>query len=344
MASLFCMGNPLLDISAPVPPETLTKYGVEAGNAILAEEKHLPVFEELAALPEVEYIAGGATQNSARVCQWALQRPGAVTYVGCIGRDNFGEKLETAAKKDGINVLYQHDETTPTGTCAVLVVGKERSLIANLGASEKATQAHAESPAVTAALDAAKVIYISSFFLTHSADTITAVCKKAAEANKIMTMNLSAPFLLQVPPFAAKVKEFMPYLDFVFGNESEAAALAEMYGWDAKASLGDIAKQCAALPKINGKRPRHVVITNGDKPTVIASSTGEVFQVDVPPVPSAEVVDTNGAGDAMVGGFLSQLLQDRELKKCAEIGHWAAGLIIRRSGCCFPDKPDRADL
>ena len=41
------MGNPLLDISAEVGQDVLDKYDVKLDSAILAEEKHLPVYKEL---------------------------------------------------------------------------------------------------------------------------------------------------------------------------------------------------------------------------------------------------------------------------------------------------------
>ena len=41
--------------------------------------------QELAARSDVEYIAGGAGQNTTRVCQWMLQYPKATSYMGCIG-------------------------------------------------------------------------------------------------------------------------------------------------------------------------------------------------------------------------------------------------------------------
>lgn len=44
---LVGMGNPLLDISSEVPDELLKKYDLKTGNAILAEEKHMPVYHEL---------------------------------------------------------------------------------------------------------------------------------------------------------------------------------------------------------------------------------------------------------------------------------------------------------
>lgn len=60
--------------------------------------------QELAEKPDVEYIPGGATQNSIRVAQWVLQSPGATSYFGCIGSDDFGNKMRENAKKDGVNV------------------------------------------------------------------------------------------------------------------------------------------------------------------------------------------------------------------------------------------------
>lgn len=47
------MGNPLLDISANVPMELITRYGVELNSAALAEEKHMPVYKELVESYEV---------------------------------------------------------------------------------------------------------------------------------------------------------------------------------------------------------------------------------------------------------------------------------------------------
>ena len=61
---LLGMGNPLLDISAVVDDEFLHKYDIKLNNAILAEEKHLPMYGEMDDKFKVEFIAGGATQNS----------------------------------------------------------------------------------------------------------------------------------------------------------------------------------------------------------------------------------------------------------------------------------------
>ena len=39
------MGNPLLDIQAQVATGYLDRYGLEANNQILAEEKHVPMYK-----------------------------------------------------------------------------------------------------------------------------------------------------------------------------------------------------------------------------------------------------------------------------------------------------------
>ncbi len=58
-----------------------------------------------------------------------------------------------------------------------------------------------------------------------------------------------------------------------------------------------------------------------------------------PVVPAAEIVDTNGAGDSFVGGFLSQFVRSRPVQECVASAHYAAGDCLRHSGCTFSPKP-----
>ena len=48
---------------------TENRYNIKANDAILAEEKHMPLYEELVQKYKVHYIAGGAAQNSIRGAQ-----------------------------------------------------------------------------------------------------------------------------------------------------------------------------------------------------------------------------------------------------------------------------------
>eukprot|EP00053_Salpingoeca_punica_P003361 m.42757 g.42757 ORF g.42757 m.42757 type:complete len:345 (+) comp12136_c0_seq2:79-1113(+) len=329
---LFGMGNPLLDISAHVSTDVLTKYGLTANLAILAEPKHVPLYQELVDNHDVEYIAGGATQNSIRVAQWILGLPQATTYVGCIGKDSYGKKLRECAEGHGVRVAYLEDETTPTGTCACLVTGRERTLVANISAANMFKIAHLETASTWSLVEKAEVFYISSFFLTVSPPSALKVAQYAADHNKIFTMNLAAPFLSQF--FKDPLMQLAPFWDFIFGNETEAEAFATANDFGTK-DIKEIATKMAAMPKTTS-RPRVVVITQGALPTVVFAE-GKIHEYPVQLLKDEEIVDTNGAGDAFVGGFLAQLVKGKSLEECVRCGQWAARVIIQRSGCTYPD-------
>ena len=75
---------------------------------------------------EIEYIAGGATQNSMRVFQWIVEMPKVSSYFGCVGKDNYADILGNIAREADVNVQYQVDDSAQTGLCAVLLSGKSR--------------------------------------------------------------------------------------------------------------------------------------------------------------------------------------------------------------------------
>merc|ERR1719160_1224305 len=254
MARLLGMGNPLLDISAVVPQEVLDKYKITLNNAILAEDEHMPIFQDLKDNYAVEFIAGGATQNSLRVAQWMAQKPGACSYIGCVGKDENAAQMAAACKKDGLSVHYMEDPDTPTGTCAVCVKDGERSLVTALGAANNYKIDHVKQSENWDVVEAAQFYYISGFFITVSPDTILEVARHAVGGNKTFCMNLSAPFIMQVPPFKAALTQAMPYVDFLFGNETEAVTFAESEGWETR-DVEEIAKKASQLPK-EGDRGR----------------------------------------------------------------------------------------
>lgn len=107
--------NPLLDISAAAEPAFLEKYGLKPNDAILAEEKHKPLYKELVSQYKVDYIAGGSGQNAMRVAQRVMQKPNVSIFMGCVGKDEFSTILETKARNDGVDVRYQYTDAESTG-------------------------------------------------------------------------------------------------------------------------------------------------------------------------------------------------------------------------------------
>lgn len=155
------MGNPLLDISSTVDKQFLAAYDLKENDAILAEDKHKPLYDELISKYNAEFIAGGSVQNSLRVAQWILEKPNVATYFGCVGRDKYSKILEDKARKDGVNVQYQYVDNKPTGTCAVLITGNHRSLCANLAAAECFTIEHLRKPENKKLIESALYYYVS---------------------------------------------------------------------------------------------------------------------------------------------------------------------------------------
>nr|XP_015201746.1 PREDICTED: adenosine kinase [Lepisosteus oculatus] len=174
------------------------------------------------------------------------------------------------------------------------------------------------------------------FFLTVSPESVLKVAKHASENNKIFGLNLSAPFISQF--YKEPMMKVMPYVDILFGNETEAATFAREQGFETE-DIEEIARKAQSLPKVNKRRQRIVVFTQGKDGTVVTSGD-EVKMFPVLEIEQSEIVDTNGAGDAFVGGFLSQVVYERPLEQCIHAGHYAANVIIRRAGCTFPEKPD----
>ena len=207
MAQILGLGNPLLDISVEIENlELLEKYGLKMGNAILAGPEHQALYSEVVTKfgSSVQYIAGGATQNSIRVAQWVSgESSGYTGYIGAIGSDEFGSTLIKAAQSEGVTTLYQVSSEKPTGTCAVLVYQQERSLVANLAASETLQVSHLDTDSVKAAIESARVIYCAGFPLTHpgGAASVEKLGKISSESGKIFATNLSAPFIVQVSVF-----------------------------------------------------------------------------------------------------------------------------------------------
>lgn len=333
---LLGMGNPLLDISATVDEEFLKKYDLKANNAILAEERHKSIYDELIELYSASFIAGGSVQNTMRVAQWFLEKPKIATYMGCVGKDKYSKILKERAVADGLNVRYQYTDKEPTGTCAVLITGKERSLCANLAAANCFTKSHIEVPENKELIDAAIYFYISGFFLTVNPEVIQTVAKHACENNKMFMMNLSAPFICE--HFKKQLADALPYVDILFGNETEAHAFALANDFKTT-DIKEIALKLLNLEKANKNRKRIVVITQGPDPVLVAKED-TIMEFPATRIPEENVVDTNGAGDAFVGGFLAQLIQGRNIETCVKCGIWAATQILQTSGCTYEGKPD----
>ncbi|KAL6809258.1 Ribokinase-like protein [Trichoderma sp. SZMC 28013] len=331
--ALICLENPLLDIQAVGDQALLDKYSLKANDAILAEEKQIPIYEDLLNNFDAKLIAGGAAQNTARGAQYILP-PNSVVYFGGVGNDKYAAILRDAVKAAGLRVEYRVDEAHPTGRCGVVITGHNRSLCTDLGAANHYGLDHLKKPEIWALVENAEVFYIGGYHFTVSPPAIMELAKEAAEKNKVFVVSLSAPFIPQF--FKEVVDASAPYWDYVIGNEAEAAAYAEAHNLPSKEPK-DVVKVLANLPKENNKRKRIAIITQGTEPTLVATQGEEEVKVfPVRPIDPALINDTNGAGDAFAGGLVAGIVQGESLEASVDKGQWLAKLSIQELGPSYP--------
>ena len=118
--------------------------------------------------------------------------------------------------------------------------------------------------------------------------------------------------------------------------------MKEDLGISDTSDLKIIARAIACYKKVNLQRPRVMVITNSDQPVVVGvSSINDIpsyeFSIEVNPVPKEKLLDSNGAGDSFVGGFLAEIciLESEkrdctkdELVKCVKAGNLIASQVV----------------
>jgi adenosine kinase len=95
------------------------------------------------------------------------------------------------------------------------------------------------------------------------------------------------------------------------------------------------------IHKLLKPKKRFIVVTSGTEGVFCSvfdyenSQMEFIFQNFPKFIEQKNIVDFNGAGDSFLGGFLSQLIQGKNMNECCKIGNRAAGVVIRNVGCSF---------
>lgn len=331
----------------------LDKWRLKANDAILADDSHRDLYKEMTANFKCEYIAGGSVQNTLRAAQWMIQRENCMTFMGGIGDDHFGRLMADNSRQQGLNAIYMISKDTPTGTCACLISHGNtcRSLVAYLGASQKFHIDHVK--ANQQYVEKAMYFYVSGYHLAVSTEAILHVANHAhSSADKLFAMNLSAPYISQA--FSKQLLEVYPYVDLLFGNETETQAFADLNDWKVW-PLGSVSVNLSIISYLSQTKDlktiaqlmadkeckrasgRTVIVTQG-KDGILVAFTGkkEVKEFPVKHLDQSKIVDTIGAGDAFVGGFFAQMVRNKPLEVCIDSGVYCAQEVIQQIGAHFP--------
>ncbi|KAG7204790.1 hypothetical protein KM043_005197 [Ampulex compressa] len=348
LPAIIAFGNPLVDTLVVLKnDDLLKKYNLTLdGEMELSDKKIQELLADLPPELEQRTNAGGSAQNTMRILQWLCKdscESQIGIYCGGLGKDANGVFLEKLVRSAGIDARYAIHPSLPTGLCVSLINNTSRCLVANIGAAGVYTLDDLRKSAIP--LDIVKIIYIEGFFITHSLDVAKDLIKQAEQKNIIIVFNLNGIYIFK--DHHAAICEMVGHAKIVFGNAREMAALAQALNIKYEEVI-DIPFLLNRLKEITVNVSSStnkdwlsddgifVMSQGGSAPAIVVWGKGQSVQVD-PIVPDEPVIDTTGAGDSLVAGFLAGVLAHWDPKRCLEWGCKVASLMVTRLGVTLPD-------
>ena len=313
MKNVIGMGNALTDILIRLETDDLLDaFDLKRGGMHLVDtDLQHRIAERAAALPRTLSL-GGSASNTIR----AAARLGTPTgYIGKVGRDETGDFFERAMREQGIDPhIFRSDR--PSGRCISLVSADgERTMCTSLGAALEMTRDELDARI----FDGYDCLYIEGYLvqdhelIAHAVRTARSLGMKVAldlASFNVVEENLS--FLQELTDEC---------VDILFANEQEAEAFTGLS--NPLEALESIARRCSLA-----------VVKVGTQGAYIRRE-GRTEHVGI--LAEARRVDTTGAGDFYVAGFLSGLCKGLSMKQCGTIGAIAAGKVIEVTGTTFPE-------
>ena len=312
---ISALGNALVDTVFKVEHSLIAELGLEIDQMTLSSaEEHAPIIERLIASgAETVSDCGGSATNSLV----AAASFGASCFHTCkVSDDEDGTRYLQSLKEAGVGHKgsMASSDSMPTGKCLILVTpDAKRTMTTALNVSSLMDESDLDLDQISNS----RIFYIEGYMVTSEENYKVAL--KALNHLKDfpdvkIALSLSDPGI--VMGFKDKFHEIESFgLDYIFGNDDEAMAFV---GSD------NIEDAFVAL-----KKKSYVsIITMGEKGSTVVSNE-EVINT---PKVDIQAIDTNGAGDMFAGSFLYSLLQNDDLKTCAEFANYGASKVVETFG------------
>lgn len=254
---------------------------------------------------------GGKGANQA----YAIGKLGAsiglkTAMLGCVGQDSFGDQMIANLQSIGIDtqaVLRRAEAASGTAMILLDANGQNEIVVAP-GAN--ATLTAADVSAQVQLFKKAKVVVAQ---LETTLPAVERALRMAREVGAITVLNPA--------PAVPLTEELLRLCDYVIPNETEATQLTGVgvLGLDSAA---------AAARVLRSRGARNALITLGEKGVWVDTDTyrGHVPSQKVKPI------DTVGAGDTFIGGFVVGLMEGSDAHTAAQLGCGAAAIAVTRTG------------
>ena len=300
------IGNAIVDVLCKVDDQFILDHDLSKGTMKLVDENE---FKKLLSNLKIEdTVSGGSVANS---IVGMSQLGDEVSFIGKVNNDELGQKYIEGLKKENVKYFYQtKEETTPTGTCLILITpDSERTMCTFLGIAGQITDHDIDDDAVKKA----EITFLEGY-LWDEGEPTKAFEKALSLANK-SAMSLSDPFCVDrhKTSFLNLVKN---KLDIIFANEKEAMSLI-----DAK-NFNEVITFAKSLKKL-------IVVTRSEKGS-IAIFGNEITETEAKS--NLKIVDLTGAGDLFAAGFLHGLSNKKSYNESLSLGTQMASKIIQKIG------------
>lgn len=300
------IGAPIIDYSVDVSEEFLqTIPGKKAGMELIDHHTLTKILSDTRT--PLTPMLGGSSANTVRGLA-SFGHYGA--FIGKVGKDSLGQYFTKGMASFDIKTSYLIPSETPTSQVICLVTpDKERTMRAFLGASKELTVDDLRPDMFTNV----KMLHLEGYMLLNQPVAEKAM-NLAKDAGAKISFDLGSFEIVE--SYQDKIVEYLTnYIDIVFANREEVWSLAQLTPEKACAVLSDICDIAVLLLDVEGSMI-------GYKNQVIT----------VPSHPVKEIMDTTGAGDLFVSGFLHGYLCQESLEECAHYGTQAAAKVIQLKG------------
>ena len=168
--------------------------------------------------------------------------------------------------------------------------------------------------------EGSRIVSFASLFRAplDQAPVVCGLIRAAHESGAVVCADTKIPTFRKMS--LEELEPVLPMVDYIFPNETEAAFLTGMS--EEEADYEGMAERLLA------KGIGHVVIKAGEK-GCYAASPEDHFSIPALEVP---VVDTTGAGDNLVAGFMDALLRGQSFRECCEAGIRTAADSVQHLG------------
>jgi len=254
-----------------------------------------------------QIVAGGKGANQAV----AAARTGArVTFVGNVGKDDFGDATLQGLRREGISTrCIVRSRSSPGGVALVLVDSRGENLIGVArGSNDELLPRH-----VDAALPAIRKARILVVQLEIPVKTV----RRAIE----LANRHGVPVLLNPAPAQPVPASLLRQVTFLTPNEHELAALTRL-PTERRSEVE------AAARKLNRLGVAHVLATRGARGVCWCSDAGVRWF----PAPKVKAVDTVGAGDCFSGVFAVAIAEGKRVEEVIRFAIAAAAISVTRRG------------